>query len=74
MGHAAVQATMRYLHYKARGDEATRLGPAFQVGDPAASGLQAPALHTAAAAFHTDAAEKEAPAPASLLADLRGAA
>jgi hypothetical protein len=66
---------MRYLHYKARGDEAARLGPAFQVGDPAASALQAPALHTAATAFHTDATEEEeTPAPISLLADLRGAA
>ena len=43
MGHAEVKTTMRYLHYKNRGEEAARLGPAFQAGSPAASTLQAPA-------------------------------
>lgn len=54
MGHSDLQTTMRYLHYKNRGDEAAKRGPAFRVSDPAASALQAPAMHTAAAAFHTE--------------------
>jgi hypothetical protein len=62
------------LHYKNRGDEAAKLGPAFRVSDPAASGLQAPGLHKAATAFQTDATEEEMPAPTSVLVDLRGAA
>ena len=75
MGHADVQTTMRYLHYKNRGDEADRLGPAFQVSDSAASTLQAPGLHTAATAFRTDAPEEEeTPALIGFLADRRGAA
>lgn len=75
MGHSDLQTTMRYLHYKSRGDEAAALGPAFRVGDPAASTLQAPTLHTAATPFHTDATgEEETPAAISYLADRRGAA
>jgi len=61
---------MRYLHYKNRGDEAARLGPAFAA---TASTLQAPALHTPSTAFHTDASEEpETLVPISYLADRRG--
>jgi integrase len=54
MGHADAKTTMRYLHYKNRGDEAARLGAAFQT----ASTLQASALNMAATPFHTDASEE----------------
>ena len=54
MGHADAKTTMRYLHYKNRGDEAARLGAAFQT----ASTPQAPALNMAATPFHTDAPEE----------------
>jgi integrase len=73
MGHADAKKTMRYLHYKGRGDEAARLGPAFRVAAPA-SRLQAPDLHTPAAAFHSHApAVEESPGNVAYLAERRGA-
>jgi integrase len=35
MGHADIETTKRYLHYKSRGDAARSLAPAFQVEEPA---------------------------------------
>jgi len=35
MGHADIKTTMRYLHYRDRGEAARRLGEAFSVGEPA---------------------------------------
>jgi integrase len=55
MGHADLKTTARYLHYRARGDEAGRLAEAFKVVAPSASALQANDLHTDAAAFQQDA-------------------
>lgn len=34
MGHADIQTTMRYLHYRDRGQAAARLAEAFKVGTP----------------------------------------
>jgi integrase len=39
MGHADIDTTRRYLHYKRRGDEARLLAPAFRVEDPVAGGM-----------------------------------
>lgn len=36
MGHADSRTTARYVHYKPRTNEATRIGAAFRVDDPAA--------------------------------------
>jgi integrase len=59
MGHADVQTTMRYLHHKSRGDEATLLADAFKVRDPA-SGPQASPFLPADNGFRLDApAEQE---------------
>jgi hypothetical protein len=38
MGHADIKTTQRYLHYKAREDEAQLLSGAFQAGIEADSG------------------------------------
>lgn len=54
MGHADLKTTQRYLHYRARGDEASRLAAAF-----AASGPQASEVLTPATAFRTAAPELE---------------
>jgi hypothetical protein len=51
MGHADLKATARYLHYRARGDEAGRLAEAVKTAAPAASALQANDLPNGAAAF-----------------------
>jgi integrase len=62
MGHADVDTTMRYLHYKSRVGEAARLATAFADAEPA-SGLLAPEVHNGVAAFHeTTAEEAETPA------------
>jgi integrase len=58
MGHADLKTTARYTHYRPRGGEAARLGPAFQAA-PTASTLQASVVQDAAAAFHLDAAAEE---------------
>ena len=34
MGHADIKTTMRYLHYRDRGEAARRLGEAFSVSEP----------------------------------------
>jgi hypothetical protein len=39
MGHANVQTTMRYLHYKSKADAARRLAQAFEEDDPAEPSL-----------------------------------
>ena len=41
MGHADIQTTMRYLHYRDRGQAAKRLADAFRVGTPAPAGAVA---------------------------------
>jgi integrase len=41
MGHADLKTTARYLHHRARGDEAGRLAEAFKTAAPTASVLQA---------------------------------
>jgi integrase len=64
MGHADLKTTARYLHYRARGDEAGRLAEAFKVVAPSASALQANDLQTDAVAFY-EAAPAEAEVPAS---------
>ena len=61
MGHADLKTTARYLHYRARGDEAARLADAFKTAAPTASGLQANDPLTDAAGFREPAlAEAEA--------------
>lgn len=35
MGHANVQTTMRYVHYKSKADAARRLAEAFAEDEPA---------------------------------------
>src|SRR5205814_8461647 len=52
-GHADLKTTARYLHYRARGDEAGRLAEAFKTATPTASALQANDPSTPAAAFPT---------------------
>jgi hypothetical protein len=48
MGHANVQTTMRYLHYKSKADAAQRLAAAFADDAPDAStnlpNLQSPCI------------------------------
>jgi hypothetical protein len=51
MGHADLKTTARYLHYRARGDEAGRLADAFKTAAPTASALQADDPLTGAAGF-----------------------
>jgi integrase len=51
MGHADLKTTARYLHYRARGDEAGRLAEAFKTAAPTASALQANDPQTPAAAI-----------------------
>jgi hypothetical protein len=51
MGHADLKTTARYLHYRARGDEAGRLAEAFKTASPTASALQANDPQDGAAAF-----------------------
>jgi integrase len=51
MGHADLKTTARYLHYRARGDEAGRLAEAFKTAAPTASALQANDPPGSAAAF-----------------------
>jgi integrase len=51
MGHADLKTTARYLHYRARGDEAGRLAEAFTTASPTASALQANDPPDGAAAF-----------------------
>jgi integrase len=51
MGHADLKTTARYLHYRARGDEAGRLAEAFKTAAPTASALQADDPQTPAAVF-----------------------
>jgi integrase len=51
MGHADLKTTARYLHYRARGDEAGRLADAFKTAAPTASALQANDPLAGAAAF-----------------------
>jgi integrase len=51
MGHADLKTTARYLHYRARGDEAGRLAEAFKTAAPTASALQANHSPSPAAAF-----------------------
>jgi integrase len=41
MGHADIQTTMRYLHYRDRGQAAERLAAAFQIAPPGASTVKA---------------------------------
>ena len=41
MGHANVQTTMRYLHYKSKADAARRLSDAFAEKDPSEANAQA---------------------------------
>jgi integrase len=67
LGHADLKTTQRYLHYRARGDEANRLAAAF-----AANGLQTNDLHEPAATVHPLHAEDDAMAHGE--ADLRNAA
>jgi integrase len=40
MGHADIQTTMRYLHYRDRGQAAERLADAFRVAPPASSPVE----------------------------------
>jgi integrase len=40
MGHANVQTTMRYLHYKSKADAAQRLAVAFEDEDGAEASLE----------------------------------
>jgi integrase len=56
MGHADLKTTARYLHYRARGDEAGRLAEAVKTVAPTASALQANDPTEGAAAFHEGAA------------------
>ena len=68
MGHANLATTQRYLHYRARGDEANRLGAAF-----AASVPQASEVLTMATAFRADAgAGEEIPAEVVVSAEPSG--
>jgi integrase len=46
MGHADLKTTARYLHYRARGDEAGRLAEAFKRRSRRALRLQAPCKRT----------------------------
>jgi len=56
MGHADLKTTARYLHYRARGDEAGRLAEAFKTAAPTASAVQANDPPEGAAAFRESAA------------------
>ena len=40
MGHADIQTTMRYLHYRDRGQAAERLAEAFQIQTPSEPGVE----------------------------------
>jgi integrase len=55
MGHADLKTTARYLHYRARGDEAGRLADAFKTAAPTASALQENDPPAGAAAFRESA-------------------
>lgn len=68
MGHADLKTTQRYLHYRARGDEASRLAAAF-----AASGPQAPGVLTASGGVHDAAGGgEEIPLPVGVAAEPSG--
>jgi integrase len=68
LGHADLKTTQRYLHYRARGDEANRLAAAF-----AASGPQAPEVLSASNGFHRDAGCGDAiPLPVGVAAEPSG--
>lgn len=45
MGHANVQTTMRYLHYKSKADAARRLSDAFAEQDPSEAHAQGESVH-----------------------------
>ena len=70
MGHADLKTTQRYLHYRARGDEANRLAAAFAASGPASIGAP-----NGSAPFRTDAAaERETPAQVLVSAEGDGTA
>ena len=49
--HAHLKTTARYLHYRARGDDAGRFADAFKTAAPTASALEVNDPQTGAAGF-----------------------
>lgn len=68
MGHADLKTTQRYVHYRARGDEASRFAAAF-----VASGPQASVVLSATNGFRGDAGGgQEIPLPVGVAAEPSG--